>query len=247
MLEIVEGAEPAGDQRLDRLRILVQGRRTDRHQVHDLARDPGAVEEQRGTAAQQLGAHRVEGDHRVHEALLVGRHVLLRLLVDDLDIALPHPVLRQGAAQHIRSQDPALDRHPLAHQVLHGAQLRPPDDGIAAVGDVDHQYDPRSKIILGQHQHLVQADRHAVDGLVAESPHDLAGRGILDEPDRLGIEKTEIAREIEGLAAGPDVGADAQRRRGIVAASGEGQQDQRESPRNAIPHPQPSPPPGRNT
>jgi hypothetical protein len=84
-------------------------------------------------------------------------------------------------------------------------------------------------------EQLVEADHHAVDRLVAERAQHLARRRVLDELDRGRIEPAELAREVERLAADPDVGADAQRVVGLAHAAAEREREHRDGQQPA-PH-----------
>jgi hypothetical protein len=54
-------------------------------------------------------------------------------------------------------------------------------DHVRPVRHVHHQDDPRLQPIHGKPEQLVQADDHAVDGLVAIGAKDFARRWILDK------------------------------------------------------------------
>ena len=87
---------------------------------------------------------------------------------------------------------------------------RTTDDHVRPVGHVHDQDDPRLQPVHGESEQLVQADDHAVDGLVAKGAKDFARRWILDKLHRFGVEMTQLPRQVERFASDPDIGADAQ-------------------------------------
>ena len=218
---VVERAEPPCEKRLYRLGLPVDRARPHRDEVDDLARNLRAVEERAGAGAQELRAVRIEGDGAVHLPHLERGRLLVRLEVHDVDVAGLHAVERQRAAQHERAKRTAFHRHRLALEVAHRAHAVPAHDHVGAVRDVDHEDDPGLQPVGGEAEELVEADDHAVDGLVAIGAQHLARGGVLHELHDVRIEVAELAREIQRLAADPYVGADAQRRLRIAGAGPE--------------------------
>ncbi len=223
-LHVVDRAEPAGQQRLDRLGLLVDHARPHREQIDDLARNLRAVEQRVGAGPQELRAIRVERDGAVDLALLERARLLVRLEVHDVDVARLHAVERQRPAQHERAERAAFHRDRLALEVVHRPHAATAHDHVGAVRHVDHQDDPRLQPVRGEPEQLVQADDHAVDGLVAKRAQDFARRRILDELHGRRIQATQLPREVERLAPDPDVGADAQGGFRLAHAAGERKQ-----------------------
>jgi hypothetical protein len=84
------------------------------------------------------------------------------------------------------------------------------DDRVSPVGHVHHQNDPRLQPILGESEQFIQADHHAVDGLVAKSAMNLARRRILHELYGRRIQATQVPRQVKRFAPYPDIGTDTQ-------------------------------------
>src|SRR5437763_16781550 len=129
----------------------------------------------------------------------------------DVDIPRLHAIDRECAAQDERAERTALHGNRLAFEIAHRAHTAAPDDDIGAVRYIDDQDDPRLQPIGGEPEQFVQADDHSVDRLVAKGAHHFTRRRIFDELHGGRIETPQLTREIEWLAADPDVRTDAQR------------------------------------
>jgi len=132
------------------------------------------------------------------------------------DDAHEKPVLRVIQGEH---------RDRFALEVAHRFHAAATHDDIGAVGDVHDEDDPRLQTIHGEPEQLVEAYHHAVDRLVAKCAQDFARRRVLDELDGGGVQPAELPREIQRLAAYPDIGADAQRSLGLTRTAEERQQE----------------------
>src|SRR4030095_6051732 len=97
-----------------------------------------------------------------------------------------------------------------ALEVLHRPHAATAYDHVGPVGHVHYENDPRLQAVDGEPEQLIEADDHAVDGLVAKSAMHFARRRILHELYDCRIQTAELPREVKRLAPYPDIRADAQ-------------------------------------